>query len=293
MVDNDKYPVESDRRRFVKGVVGSAALAGIGTVSAVTVDSLTTPGGRGGGATMYRGIERVGGPAPRGMPQIPLELDDEGYVRGVWPEVEYVEEDGVEVPVAEQEYDVGGDTVTYSTTWYQYCGSQTSPALEPDADRDNYFRYADATQIDWQSEEVSGGDKVHIDDFDDYDDWDTEVGDAGAGKPALVNWRSEDLEPRNRLPVLLIRSTMIEESAQEDEWIEQTSAEGFLANLNQCTHYCCVPGFRVLREADQYDAENKVYCNCHQSVYDPFTIAEQQFVSLPRPGESFAGGGEG
>ncbi|QSG03120.1 ubiquinol-cytochrome c reductase iron-sulfur subunit [Natranaeroarchaeum sulfidigenes] len=281
MPDSDKYPVESGRRRFVKGVVGSAALSGIGVTTAVSVDSMTSETGEGGGPTVYRGNELVSGPAPRGMPQVPLEVDDEGYVRGIWPEAEEAEGPD-DVATAEQE--IGG--VTYSTTWFQYCGSQTSPAVDPQEDRDNYFRYVGASQIDWQNEEVEGGDRVHIDDFADYEDYDTVVGDAGVGKPALVNWRSEELSPADRLPVLLIRSTNVEEAAQDNEWLDGSTDQGFIANLNQCTHYCCVPGFRVLGEARQFDAENMIYCNCHQSVYDPFSITEQQYVALPRPGDS-------
>lgn len=279
MPDSDKYPVESDRRRFVKGVVGSAALAGVGVTSAVSIDTLTSQTGAGGGTTVYRGNELVRGPAPRGMPQIPLEVDDEGYVKGIWPEVEESPEGE---PVAEME--LGG--VTYSTTWFQFCGSQTSPATDPEEDRENYFTYVSATQIDWQNEEVEGGDRVHIDDFDDYEDYDVPIGDAGVGKPALVNWRSEDLSPADRVPVLLIRSPLVEEAAADDEWIEASTDQGFIANQNQCTHYCCVPGFRVLGEARQFDSENMIHCPCHQSVYDPFSITEQQYTALPRPGDS-------
>jgi Rieske Fe-S protein len=296
MADSDKYPVESDRRRFVKGVVGSAALAGVGVTSAMTVDSLTTPAGAGGGPTKYRGNERVGGPAPRGMPQIPLEIDDEGYIKGVWPEVEMQETPGgQEIAVAEKE--IAG--FTYSTTWFQYCGSQTSPAVEPTAEWDNYFRYAGTSNYDWQNENVEGGDKIHVDDFDDYQDFGTGVGDPGLGKPAQAEWRSqrqsggevEELEPRDKLPVQIIRSPEIEEAAQDNEWLAETTEKGFIANLNQCTHFCCVPGFQMHEGSAGYDAENLTYCNCHQSVYDPFNIVEQQFVALPRPDDSVGGQG--
>ncbi|HMB50696.1 MAG TPA: ubiquinol-cytochrome c reductase iron-sulfur subunit, partial [Natronoarchaeum rubrum] len=40
-----------------------------------------------------------------------------------------------------------------------------------------------------------------------------------------------------------------------------------------------------------YGAENLSYCNCHQSVYDPFTVIQQQFVALPRPGDTVGGQG--
>jgi len=289
MTDSDKYPVESDRRRFVKGVVGSSALAGVGITSAVTADSLTTPAGAGGGPTQYMGIERVGGPAPRGMPQIPIEIDEEGALRGVWPEVETEETStGAEIQVAEAE--IAG--TTYSTTWFQYCGSQTSPAVQPDEDRDNYLRYAGSSQYDWQNEaEFSGGDKVLVEHFDDYQEFGTGIGDAGKGKPAQATWRSQDLEPKNQLSVQVIRSTAIEEAAQNDDWLSETTDQGFIAYLNSCTHYCCVPGFQMHSGSAGYGAENLSYCNCHQSIYDPFTVIQQQFVALPRPGDTVGGQG--
>jgi len=288
MTDSDKYPVESDRRRFVKGVVGSSALAGVGITSAVTADSLTTPAGAGGGPTQYMGIERVGGPAPRGMPQIPVEIDDDGALRGVWPEPETEETPtGEEITVAETE--IAG--TTYSTTWFQYCGTQTSPAIEPDADRDNYFRFAGTSNYDWQNEAVSGGDILKVSHFDDYREFTTGVGDAGLGKPAQATWRSQDLEPRDQLGIQVIRSTAIEEAAQDDEWLAETTDQGFIAYLNSCTHYCCVPGFQMHEGSAGYGAENLSYCNCHQSVYDPFTILQQQFVALPRPSDTVGGQG--
>ena len=37
-----------------------------------------------------------------------------------------------------------------------------------------------------------------------------------------------------------------------------------------------------LRSAN-FGAENDVYCQCHQSIYDPFSIVKKSFVALPRP----------
>ncbi len=51
MSDSDKYPADSGRRRFVKGVVGGAALAGVGTTGAAAVNSATSSTGSGGGPT--------------------------------------------------------------------------------------------------------------------------------------------------------------------------------------------------------------------------------------------------
>lgn len=87
MKENDKYPDESGRQRFVKGVVGSSALAGIGTASAAMVETATSPTGEGGGTTSFFGIENTDGPAPREMPQIPIKIDSQGNIKGVYPEV--------------------------------------------------------------------------------------------------------------------------------------------------------------------------------------------------------------
>ncbi len=277
--DSDKYPTDSARRRFVRGVVGAAALAGVGTASATMVDSVTMPPGAGGGPTVYRGAEQVGGPAPRGLPQVPVEVDDEGYVRGIWPDVETVQREGSQVDVAQTE--LGGQQ--YSSTWYQYCGIQSTPGVVPDADSDNYLRYTQSSNYDWQSEQTNGGQRVHIDEFSDYETWTEPIGQGGLGKAAQTRWRSEGQSGRDIIPVQLIRSPIIEEEAQNDEWLSASTDQGFIAFLNQCTHFCCVPGWKTYPDAPQFDAEDMIYCQCHQSVFDPFSIVTETFFSLPRP----------
>jgi Rieske Fe-S protein len=271
--DLDKYPADSDRRRFVKGVVGGASLLGLGTATAASVDTLTSSSGAGGGATVYFGMENTAGPAPRAMPQIPVEIDDDGFLKGVWP-ANYDEEEDV----ATQE--IAGET--YSSAWFQYCGVQTSPAIQPDSDRDNFFRYTGGNKYSWQAEQTSQGDKVHVDDFADYEDWGNGIGSGSIGKPAALNWRSQDLEPANTLAVQVIRSPIVEEKAQESDWLAATTERGFVANLNKCTHFCCVPGFKHTEQAAEYDAD-QIYCQCHQSLYDPYNIVKRSFTALPRP----------
>lgn len=280
MVDEDKYPVESDRRRFVKGVVGASGVSALGATGVAAVNLSTVPAGVGGGVTQFMGIERTGGPAPRGMPMIPVELDDEGYLRGIWPDIREEQIEGQTVQIAEM--DLGG--ITYSASWFYYCGGQTFPGTAPDADQDNYIRYS--TPIyEWQSAAVETGDRVHIDHFEDYDEWSNEIGSSGVGKPGSCRWRSEDVSPAETMPVQVIRSTLIEEAAQDDEWINAASTEGFMAYMNICTHFCCVPSYKGSDQAEAYDAGDGVYCQCHQSTYDPFTIRQQQFVALPREDE--------
>lgn len=279
MAQEDKYPESTGRRRFVKGVVGSAGLAGVGTGAAATLDTATAVTGAGGGTTQYYGVENTAGPAPRAMPQIPIEIDSEGFLKGVWPEVKTITEQGQEIQVAEMK--LGG--ITYSADWFQYCGVQNAPGLVPDADQDNFFRYAQSPPYDWQNENVSAGDKVHVDDFSDYESWENEVGQGGLGKPAFVTWRSQDVSDAGTLPVQLIRSARIEEMANGNQWLSASTKQGFIANLNKCTHFCCVPGFKSDPGSAKFGAQDRIYCPCHQSVYDPYSIVRKTFVALPRP----------
>ena len=276
MSDSDKYPAESGRRRFVKGVVGGAALAGVGAMGSATVNTLTTSGGVGGGQTTAMTIAKVTGPAPRGLPQIPVQVTDDGYLEGIWPEVQTVEQNGAEIQVAQEE--LGGRT--YSGAWFQYCGVESQENVAPDFESDNLFR-ANTGAYDWQDDTYSGGDRIHVDDFQDYDTWGNGVGADGVGKPAAVTWRSEDAD--STLNATVIRSTRVEEAAQQDEWVGASTDQGFMAYLNVCTHFCCVPGYKELEESARYGVEDGTYCVCHQSGYDPFTLEQALFVARPRP----------
>jgi Rieske Fe-S protein len=278
MSKSDKYPAESGRRRFVKGVVGGAALAGVGAMGSATVNTLTTAGGVGGGSTVAMSIAHTGGPAPRGLPQIPLRVTDDGYIEGIWPETTTITQEGQEIEVAQEE--LGGRT--YSGEWFQYCGVESQENISPNFESDNLFRAATGS-YEWQDETYDAGDQIHIDDFDDYTEWGNGLGTDGVGKPASVRWRSEDSDAS--LNATVIRSEQIEQAAENDEWLSASTDQGFLAYLNVCTHFCCIPGYKQLEEAARYDAADGVYCVCHQSVYDPFTIEESLFIARPRPDE--------
>ncbi|MFC5366031.1 ubiquinol-cytochrome c reductase iron-sulfur subunit [Salinirubrum litoreum] len=272
----DKYPPESGRRRFVKGVVGGAALAGVGAGGSVAINSATTSPGRGGGSTQAMAIENIAGPAPRGMPQIPLEIDSEGYLKGVWPDVTTETQNGIEIEIAEM--DLGG--MTYSSEWFQYCGVEAYQGIQPSYESDNYFR-SDSGKYEWQTSTYESGDRLHVDDFSDYTEWGNGIGDDGLGKPATGTWRSQDSS--DTIPIQVIRSPIIEEAAQENEWLGASTSEGFIAWLNKCTHFCCVPGYKIAADAAKFNAEDDVYCQCHQSVYDPFNIVPTLFTARPRP----------
>ena len=278
----DGYPGWTGRRRFVEGVVGGATLASTGTVAVATTETATTDQGTGGGATTYYGVENVAGPAPRAMPQIPVEVDEGGYVRGRYPtEAGSRGEEGRDGSLTTE---IGG--VTYSPTWFQYCGVQEYEGLSPSYDGDDYFRHAEGTDYEWQDREAEPGSRVHVDEFDDYETWGNGVGEAGVGKPAVVTWRSEGTD--DAIPVLLLRSPrvgdLVDRAGDDDtsRWLAASTDGDFVAVLDKCTHYCCVPGFK----AGPYvpaDAADRIYCPCHQSVYDPFSIVEQSYTAYPRP----------
>lgn len=281
--DDDKYPTESGRRRFVKGVVASAALAGVGTATGATLESATSAAGAGGGITKFFGIENTDGPAPRAMPQIPVTIDGEGFVKGIWPD-EIDEEENVAVTT------IGG--TEYKSSWFQYCGVQTLPGVVPDADLDNFFRSANSPPYDWQQEAAESGDKLHVDDFADYEEWGNGIGRSGLGKPAMANWRSTDVSPQETIVVQVMRSKKIQEMRQnppagsDPEWLRASTTEsGFIAWLDKCTHFCCVPSFKGIAGSAKFGGEDGVYCPCHQSVYDPFSLVKRTFVALPRPNE--------
>ncbi|MEF8840717.1 MAG: ubiquinol-cytochrome c reductase iron-sulfur subunit [Haloarculaceae archaeon] len=280
--DSDKYPTESGRRRFVKGVVGSATLASVGTGAAAAVGTATAPSGAGGGLTTFFAIENTEGPAPRGMPLVPVEVTSDGALEGVWP-------DQVQDGVAQM--DLGG--ATYSSSWFQYCGVQTYPGVAPSADQDNAFRVASGAgeTYSWMSD-LNAGDPLTVDMFDDYETWGNDIGRDGLGKPAIASWRSVDVSPQATMVVQVLRSTRIQEiRADPPDGVDAgflraaTTEEGFIAWLNKCTHFCCVPGFKHIPGSASFGAEDRVYCQCHQSVYDPFSVVSGSFVALPRPEE--------
>ena len=281
-LDEDKYPAETGRRRFVKGVVGSAALSSVGAGGLAAVDATTDAAGEGGGTTQFVAVENTAGPAPRGMPIIPLEIDG-GQLKGIWPE--YDEDAGVAV-----QSDFGGSGIDYSSAWFQYCGMQTAEGVYPQADQDNTFRNSTGT-FSWQGEYESDA-PLTVDMFSDYQEWGNGIGRSGVGKPASATWRSDG--DVSTIPIQLVRSVEVEKMANGEgkyselpgavrDFISAATADGFIAWLNKCTHFCCVPGFKAYSGSANFGAADRIYCQCHQSVYNPFSPVQSTFVALPRP----------
>lgn len=54
-------------------------------------------------------------------------------------------------------------------------------------------------------EEISDGDRIHIEDLEGYENWGNDIGESGLGKPAT--WRSQNVAAENTIPTIVIRST--------------------------------------------------------------------------------------
>ncbi|MFB6305012.1 MAG: ubiquinol-cytochrome c reductase iron-sulfur subunit, partial [Haloferacaceae archaeon] len=179
--------------------------------------------------------------------------------------------------------------VTYSQEWFQYCGVESYKGLQPTLETDNYFRVGSNPGYEWQSQAYSEGDRLNINDFENYRNWNNGIGDAGFGKPATGTWRSQDAE--TTIPIQVIRSPVIERLVNGEgditdsarSWLRAASSQGAIAWLNKCTHFCCVPGWKQSEDANTFGNPNHVYCQCHQSMYNPFSIVQTLFTARPRP----------
>lgn len=260
------------RRRVLKAAVGGTLVGAGVTGGAVVLTRQSPPRGTNERRT-YVGIDNVAGPTPRGLPQIPIDIDADGFVKGVWP----TDTDDEGTPAMT----IGN--VTYSSRWFHYCDHTGFPGLRPGAEQDNFFRVARGTPYDWE-EELSVGDRLRVEDFDDFEDWTNGVGRSGLGKPAMAHWRSVDVPSAESITVQVLRSTRIQGLLDADhplrEWIQATTQEGFIAWLSRCPYRCCTPSFKGIAASAEYGGENLAYCPCHGSMYDPFTVTTEP-LELP------------
>jgi hypothetical protein len=113
-------PTGVDRRTFVKGAMGAAALgvAGAAGFGIFKQSAIVRP-------STIRNIEYLGArvltgsPAPRGLPYIPIRVNDDGVVEGIpWDDREHY------------------------LDWYRYCSHENTPGLaNPNFTDDNSLTY--------------------------------------------------------------------------------------------------------------------------------------------------------
>ncbi|HLE97000.1 MAG TPA: twin-arginine translocation signal domain-containing protein, partial [Candidatus Thermoplasmatota archaeon] len=120
-----------DRRSFVKAAVGVAA-AGAATATGVAMTvPLAKPRPAAAKPVPYIGLHKVGGPAPRGTPLIPIFVNADGDFEGR-PML-------VDVPDTMRSDPASGEVDVL--TWYKYCGHQEAPGLTKEWSGDSVLRY--------------------------------------------------------------------------------------------------------------------------------------------------------
>ncbi|HVL47531.1 MAG TPA: hypothetical protein VM889_03145 [Candidatus Thermoplasmatota archaeon] len=263
-----------DRRSFVKIAVGAGAGAVLaGTAAAFTKPALI-PRDAGTGNVRYYGAHRIGGPAPRGVPLIPITIGDDGVFRGL-PSFE----------------DPDGNAVN-ALDWYKYCQHQSAAGLDPAFKSDNTLTYFAAEDKLKNAEVLSNmwfrdllGQPVNISHFtEDY-------------QGAAFLWRSEGQSGTSLLTGAIIRypkdtihfpqsdlkspAKAIKEGhdAIKDSIMVTRGNSTFVGVSLFCTHFCCAPGWREAeKQAKAKDAWEMLFCTCHLSIYDVRSIVYYDYV---------------
>lgn len=272
-----------DRRSFIKacaGVAGAgaAAAAGFGMfrpVSDVGVEIIPIS---------YPGVKVLeGSPAPYGMPLIPLELTSDGALRGV------------------------PDVTDDQLMWYKYCSHERAPGTFQDFESDNLISYYVTEEkiekgLDaWYKGQI--GDTIRVEDFPDEEPSDDFQQFPGVGAP--FEWRSAGVPSESKITGIVIKVPRDELEfngpipAPEEAFIVEHPDDPeivFIATCSFCTHFCCVAGFHEAQLALSSGHGSRIFCTCHLSRYDPFTIETYNRTVFSFPdaeAEHSGGGGDG
>lgn len=287
-----------NRRAFVKGCI---AAAGVGATAATGM-SLAWP------STLVRpplaapltyfGFHKVGGPAPRGSPLVPIELSAGGSIQG--------------------RPDLSGPDGQRVLDWYKYCGHAAAPGLTSAYSGDSILRYFIA------DDKLKQGVKVW---YEDRLGEEIRPEHFKPGEGAGFIWRSEGQSGPNVLTGAVIRApddvAWTPESPsfkpsrfvppakplKDEDWemirrdfLHLSDKGRFVAVSTFCPHFCCIPGWK---EADKLassvvdpinggSAFDRMFCTCHFSVYHPFQLAKYVFqpeVTTASGDAGAAGGG--
>jgi hypothetical protein len=245
------------RRAFVKGCLLASAATVAGAGAQALVGPLSPPAGD-ARRVDYLGATVLSGPAPQGIPLLPLRVGEDGVVRGDAAPAGF--EGGV-------------------LDWYRYCGHARDRALRPGWEGEEALVFTSTPEkaADMARLRAAG----------------TE--DAGwfldrLGQPLrAADFRQRDLGAsatwRGSVPVVVLR---VNPAALRIEGSARSAVEGLLAPapdgdalmayVGYCKHLCCVPGWHEGMVALERGFPDTIYCACHHSVYDPWTIRPDFFV---------------
>jgi Rieske Fe-S protein len=244
-----------NRRAFVKTCVGVAGLA--------------IPRRAGGALLRYYGAHRVGGPAPRGVPLVPITVENGKFV-GKTSIPGFDIKTGEELP----------DQPVNVLDWYKYCGHSGAPGLVPNFTNDNTLLYNEKDLYKVVKPWFDGkyGQPISPDDF------------PANSFGAAFQWRSKGQQGTNVLSGVIIRANPDEvkyvtatvapakplvSQAEYDHvvknvhYVDPATKNHFIAVSTFCTHFCCVPGYKEAEAlARPRNAWDNMFCTCHNSNYN-------------------------
>jgi Rieske Fe-S protein len=279
--------ISLDRRSFVKTCVGVAGVGALAASGLSIAAGTAKPRAAAGNLIRYYGAHRVGGPAPRGVPLIPIQVGSSGAFEGK-----------ISLPY----YDPKAGAVDPSKNinvldWYKYCGHAGAPGLKPDFTKDNTLTYFIAEEklksiTPWFKDLI--GQPIRPEDFPAFNFGASFVWrSAGQSGTSLMTGVIVKVPPEGKFlgPDYVAAGAKAPaiplSSRKEYEWVRRnihwqanlkpgddaTNADlagpSFIALSTYCTHFCCTPGYREAEGlARTHDAWDNMYCTCHNSNYN-------------------------
>jgi Rieske Fe-S protein len=236
--------------------VGALAASGLGMAAGLAI-----PRKPGLPPVRYFGTHRVAGPAPRGIPYIPITVQDGVFVgRTSVPNYESGEPD---INVLE---------------WYKYCGHSGAPGLQPGFSEDNTLTYLPKEEYDHL---ITPWFKAYLDQPVRLEHFPAD------NFGAAFKWRSQDQGGSNVLTGIIARvprsqMQLIASAVPPAKPISQAEFDWALENIfhvegnsvyvgvsSFCTHFCCAPGYREAEKlARPRAAWDNIFCTCHNSNYN-------------------------
>lgn len=249
-----------DRRSFVKACVTTAGVGALAASGLGMAAGLAIPRKPGLAPVRYFGCHRVGGPAPRGIPYIPVAIEN-GAIVGK-----------TTLPSP------SGEGEVHPLEWYKYCGHSGAPGLQQGFTKDNTLIYLAKEEYE----------HIITPWFKPYLDQPVKVEHFPAdGFGAAFKWRSENQTGSNVLTGVIIRihereitreTTVVPPAKpiteEEFEWLKENvfAKDGdhyFIGVSSFCTHFCCAPAYRESEKlARPRDAWDNIFCTCHNSNYN-------------------------
>lgn len=257
-----------DRRSFVKTCVLAGSAGALGAGSFGIARALVEPREPRASVVRYYGARSVSGPAPRGVPYVPITVEDGAFVAKT--KLSYR---GRDMDVLE---------------WHRFCGRRDAPGLDPGFTDDNTLTFASRPEHElfirpWFRDLV--GKPVRPEDFP----------DVGFGADFL--WRSQGIAEAHALPGIILRvdpptiqrldqraGNALPLDRREWEFVKrEVFWNGFIAVSSVCTHFCCVAGYKTAeRLARPRGAWENVYCTCHSANFDPRQPVAHEIEVEPR-----------